>query len=102
MVKIPVDASKKSVFGSNLWFPKRAGKGPHGISAEPRFVGSVLPLVIAPASPRFVPDFERARAYRLAEDSPCVDKGVEVGLPFTGSAPDLGAFEFGSETILGE
>ncbi len=97
MVKIPVDLSKKSVFDYNLWFPDQAGKGSHGITAEPRFVGPISPLVIAQASPKFVPDFERAEVYCLAKGSPCMDKGVEVGLPFVGNAPALGAFEFGSE-----
>jgi Right handed beta helix region len=32
---------------------------------------------------------------RLAPDSDLVDKGENVGLPFGGSAPDLGAFELG-------
>lgn len=32
---------------------------------------------------------------RLAEGSPLVDKGVDIGLPFAGKAPDLGAFELG-------
>ncbi|HWA72126.1 MAG TPA: right-handed parallel beta-helix repeat-containing protein [Polyangiaceae bacterium] len=30
---------------------------------------------------------------RLVPNSDLIDKGVDVGLPFTGSAPDLGAFE---------
>jgi len=30
---------------------------------------------------------------RLAEDSNLIDAGVDVGLPFNGEAPDLGAFE---------
>lgn len=30
---------------------------------------------------------------RLAEDSALIDAGVDVGLPYNGSAPDLGAFE---------
>jgi hypothetical protein len=30
---------------------------------------------------------------RLVEGSDLIDKGVDVGLPFTGTAPDLGAFE---------
>jgi hypothetical protein len=29
--------------------------------------------------------------------SPVVDRGVDVGLPFHGKAPDLGAFEYGAE-----
>jgi len=34
----------------------------------------------------------------LAEDSDLVDKGMDVGLPFVGVSPDIGAFERGSET----
>ena len=33
--------------------------------------------------------------FRLQAFSPAIDAGVDVGLPFNGSAPDLGAFEFG-------
>jgi hypothetical protein len=32
---------------------------------------------------------------KLASGSPLIDKGTDVGLPFAGSAPDLGAYEFG-------
>jgi hypothetical protein len=35
---------------------------------------------------------------KLAAGSQMIDKGVDVGLPFTGSAPDLGAFEYGAAT----
>lgn len=31
----------------------------------------------------------------LAKGSGLIDRGTDVGLPFTGTAPDLGAFEFG-------
>ncbi len=34
----------------------------------------------------------------LADDSPLVDAGVDVGLPFLGAAPDLGAFESSAAT----
>lgn len=34
----------------------------------------------------------------LTEDSDLADRGMDVGLPFTGMGPDLGAFERGSET----
>jgi MYXO-CTERM domain-containing protein len=34
----------------------------------------------------------------LAEDSDLADRGMDVGLPFVGAGPDLGAFERGSET----
>lgn len=33
----------------------------------------------------------------LVSGSDLIDKGVDVGLPYNGSAPDLGAFEFGIE-----
>jgi hypothetical protein len=31
---------------------------------------------------------------KLVDGSDLIDQGVEVGLPFNGSAPDVGAFEF--------
>ena len=34
----------------------------------------------------------------LADGSDLIDRGEDVGLPFTGSAPDLGAFERGATT----
>jgi hypothetical protein len=33
--------------------------------------------------------------FRLADGSELIDRGVDVGLPFAGAAPDLGAFEVG-------
>jgi hypothetical protein len=30
----------------------------------------------------------------LQPGSPCIDAGIDVGLPYLGSAPDMGAFEF--------
>ncbi|WP_441291324.1 right-handed parallel beta-helix repeat-containing protein [Sorangium sp. KYC3313] len=33
--------------------------------------------------------------FRLAPDSDAIDKGVDVGLPYAGSAPDFGCFETG-------
>ncbi|HVY25784.1 MAG TPA: right-handed parallel beta-helix repeat-containing protein [Polyangiaceae bacterium] len=33
---------------------------------------------------------------KLKEGSGLIDKGAEVGLPFVGAAPDLGAYEFGA------
>ena len=32
--------------------------------------------------------------YRLQAGSPAIDAGMDVGLPYEGSAPDMGAFEF--------
>jgi hypothetical protein len=39
----------------------------------------------------------RVAFLRLAEGSDLIDRGEDVGLPFTGSAPDLGAHEWGEE-----
>jgi hypothetical protein len=36
----------------------------------------------------------------LVEGSDLIDKGEDVGMPFTGSKPDLGAFEFGEVTTV--
>lgn len=38
--------------------------------------------------------------YWLAEGSPAIDSGMDVGLAFLGSAPDRGAFEFGSAPVF--
>ena len=32
--------------------------------------------------------------FHLQAQSPCLDKGVNVGLPYSGSAPDIGAYEY--------
>jgi hypothetical protein len=101
MVKLPpADLSVRSVFDYNLWVPDWKGKGPHGLSSDPRFVGPIKPLVIQKASPKYVPNFKRAWAYRLKKTSPCIDKGIKTktDLKFLGKAPDLGALEFGAET----
>jgi hypothetical protein len=45
------------------------------------------------SDPKFVsvvtPDFH------LQSNSPVIDQGVDVGLPYSGEAPDLGAYEYG-------
>lgn len=38
---------------------------------------------------------------RLAAGSAMIDKGKDVGLPFVGAAPDLGAYEFGVTSATG-
>jgi hypothetical protein len=35
----------------------------------------------------------RTDLFRLVQGSQLIDVGIDVGLPFTGSTPDLGAFE---------
>jgi len=47
------------------------------VSVDPQFVDLTVPDV------------------HLSPGSPCIDAGVDVGLPYLGSAPDMGAFEFG-------
>ena len=34
--------------------------------------------------------------FQLQKDSPAIDKGLDVGLSYSGSAPDMGAYEFGT------
>jgi hypothetical protein len=34
------------------------------------------------------------RFLHLTADSPCIDAGMDIGVSFSGTAPDLGAFEF--------
>jgi hypothetical protein len=48
------------------------------ISTDPLFADPTLPDI------------------RLLPGSPCIDAGVDVGLPYLGRAPDMGAFEFDS------
>jgi len=38
---------------------------------------------------------------KLAAGSAMIDKGTDVGLPFVGSAPDLGAYEYGATASAG-
>lgn len=38
-------------------------------------------------------DLPYTEAFRLAEGSDLINSGINVGLPYSGSAPDLGAFE---------
>ena len=38
---------------------------------------------------------------KLKTGSPLIDKGVDVGLPFVGAAPDLGAYEYGAKPATG-
>jgi hypothetical protein len=46
------------------------------ISVDPQFVDATVPDV------------------HLQPVSPCIDAGIDVGLPYLGLAPDMGAFEF--------
>lgn len=37
--------------------------------------------------------------YRLQADSPCIDRGIDAGLEYYGTAPDIGAHEIGFITV---
>ena len=37
---------------------------------------------------------------KLKEGSRAIDKGEDLGFPFAGEAPDLGAYEYGSSSIV--
>jgi parallel beta-helix repeat protein len=49
------------------------------------------------SNPRFVDPNGSQPNFQLQGNSPCIDAGVYVGLPYTGAAPDLGAFEYDSQ-----
>ena len=38
--------------------------------------------------------------FRLAPGSALIDAGIDIGFPFTGKAPDVGAFESGTGTVV--
>lgn len=38
--------------------------------------------------------------FQLNKDSCCIDQGVDVGLSFKGTAPDIGAYEYGGDTTI--
>ncbi len=40
--------------------------------------------------------------FHLTENSPCIDAGLDIGLPFGGRAPDIGAFEFDPINLVNE
>lgn len=48
------------------------------------------------ANPQFV---NPTADYHLTALSPCIDAGINVGLPFVGAAPDMGIFEYGTVGI---
>lgn len=66
-----------NVFGNGQDYSASHQTGVRGnISADPRFAGS--------------------GDFRLLAGSPSIDSGTNTGQPFTGSAPDQGAFEYGA------
>lgn len=64
-----------------------------GVSADD-FISLNMDLLFAMATAPRNPDGSLPDLWlRLAEDSHLIDAGIDVGLPYYGSAPDLGAFE---------
>lgn len=66
--------------GNNGWFQAAAG----GLSRASSDTTGFDPLFTS----------QSGGDYRLAAGSAAIDKGIGVGLPFIGPAPDLGALEF--------
>jgi hypothetical protein len=68
----------KNVDDFNCYFPgkpsERIGPGKNELLADPLFVDP------------------KKGDFRLQADSPCLDEGADVGMPFQGKAPELGAF----------
>lgn len=63
---------------------------------EPHLVGPLTvfdPFTFKGPNPVYTPDFSRNQAYHLSGDSLLIDAGIDVGLPFDGSAPDIGSNE---------
>jgi nitrous oxidase accessory protein NosD len=93
------DHARKPLFEHNNFFPKWDGMGKTDVSVDPKFVGPFAKLEVGTFSPKFFPNMKRAQAYRLTKGSPCIDKGVQMALPYPclGKVPDIGAFEFGEK-----
>jgi parallel beta-helix repeat protein len=54
----------------------RTGNGLHSLNADPLFVS------------------QQNYDFHLQPGSPAIDAGTDVGLPYSGAAPDMGAFEY--------
>ena len=65
-----------------------------------QFVSNDLSLVgianMTYVDPRFVAPPED---YRLRAGSPLIDAGIDIGLPYVGAAPDIGAYEYTELTL---
>ncbi len=57
-------------------FQSATGQDQHSIEQDPLFVDPI--------------DHD----FHLRANSPCIDKGTDVGLPYVGKAPDIGAYEY--------
>jgi hypothetical protein len=68
----------RNVDDFNCYFPgkpnERIGPGKHEVLADPLFMDP------------------KKGDFRLKAESPCLQQGADVGMPFVGKAPALGAF----------
>jgi hypothetical protein len=62
---------------------KTTASCPSGVSFSNYFISTSLGFVK-----------QDSNDFRLASGSPAIDRGSQVGFPFSGLAPDIGAFEF--------
>jgi len=101
---VSLTGDKAHVMRNNIGFPhKNAYIDGYGVDSQ----FNTWDLGITPSNAHFVSvsadDFTQPRKpdgslpvldfMRLSQGSPMVDAGIDVGLPFVGSAPDLGAYE---------
>ena len=70
----PVKLSSNVITFSS-WQGRTGSPDVHGMSSDPLFITNYTDL-------------------HLKSTSPCIDKGVDVKLPYIGTAPDLGAYEY--------
>ncbi len=73
-----VSGTLRATVSNNGWFDSDPGPLAHSSDTQGQ-------------DPRFVD--RQGHDYHLQADSPAIDRGADLGQPYTGSAPDLGAFE---------
>ncbi len=70
-----LDEGSDTIISNNLFFLAGNPVGEQSIAEDPLFIDP------------------EARDFRLQSGSPAIDAGIDVGLPYTGNAPDIGAIE---------
>lgn len=109
-----IDIKNNLIVNSNTgytWFPNKLIHLENGASVSGLQVGNNLlhKLPIGSIAGQYVsnllvdPLINKTGArptpyYQPTAASPAIDKGVNVGLPYLGSAPDIGAYEYGTTT----
>lgn len=109
-----IDIKNNLIVNSNTaytWFPNKLIHLENGASVSGLQVGNNLlhKLPLGAVAGQYVsnllvdPLINKTGArptpyYQPTASSPVIDKGVNVGLPYTGNAPDIGAYEFGNAT----